>query len=117
MSIIVKFFRNANGNEPVRDWLRELDRADRKKIGDDLQTIQLGWRKGLIKEPLVKSLSDGLFEVRTNLPSHRISRVFFCLFDDFIVLLHGFIKKTQQTPSQEMTIARKRQKLVKQNIE
>jgi phage-related protein len=113
MSTLIKFFRSATGNEPVREWLKSLEKLDCKSLGDDLQTVQLGWKKGLIREPLVKSLGEGLFELRTRLPSHRISRIFFCVHKEWIVLLHGFIKKTQQTPTQGLALAKKRQKLVK----
>ncbi len=68
------FYRTATGNEPVREWLKGLDVSDRKILGSDLQTIQIGWATG------------------------------------YIVLLHGFIKKTQQTPNTEKALAKKRQK-------
>ncbi len=55
----VNFYRTEASNEPVREWIKSLTPADRKIIGDDLQTIQLGWDKGLIREPLVKSLGTG----------------------------------------------------------
>lgn len=106
----VYFYQTDTGNEPVREWLKELDRADRKTIGDDLQTVQLGWKIGLVSEPLVKGLGTGLFEVRTTLPSHRIARIFFCIIEGKIVLLHGIIKKTKKTPEAELALARKRQK-------
>ncbi len=111
----VYFYRTDADNEPVREWLKELDRTDRKIIGDDLQTVQLGWKLGLIDEPLVKSFGAGLFEVRTSLPSHRIARIFFCVSDGKIVLLHGIIKKTKKTPNEELALARKRQKSLTRN--
>lgn len=111
--IQARFYCTDAGNEPVREWLIELDRAERKIIGDDIQTVQLGWESGLVGEPLVKSLGAGLFEVRSSLPSHRIARVFFCIFDRKIVLLHGFIKKTKQTPGKELELAKKRKKSLK----
>ena len=107
------FYKTEAGNEPVKDWLKELNREDRKVIGDDLQTIQMGWTLGVIGEPLVKSFGGGLFELRSSLFSNRISRVFFCLHEAFIVLLHGFIKKTQKTPAAELDLAKTRQKTLK----
>jgi phage-related protein len=104
------FYHTDADNEPVREWLKALDRVDRKVIGDDLQTVQLGWQAGLIGEPLVKSLGSGLFEVRTSLLNHRIARVFFCTYESRMVLLHAFIKKTRKTPEAELILARKRQK-------
>lgn len=110
----VVFFKTEMGNEPVREWLKSLNILERKIIGEDLQTIQLGWRSGLVKEPLVKNLGAGLFEMRTILSSsHRIARIFFCLYEQNIVLLHALIKKTQKKPMNELTLARKRLKLLK----
>ena len=110
--ITINFYRSANGNEPVREWLKALTKSDRKVVGDDLQTVQLGWQKGIIKEPLVKSFGNGLFEVRTPLTTRRIARILFCVEGNIIVLLHGFIKKTKKTPSPDLALAKKRQKLV-----
>ncbi len=109
----VYFYRTEVGNEPVREWLKTLNRDDRKLIGDDLQTVQLGWNTGVIGEPLVKSFGAGLFEVRSTLPSKRIARIFFCVYQDKIVLLHAFIKKTEKTPDTERELAKKRQKSFK----
>lgn len=109
----VRFYKTDAGNEPVREWLKALDSKDRKEIGGDLQEVQLGWNLGVVGEPLVKSLGSGLFEIRSTLPSKRISRVFFCLCEQKIVLLHGIIKKTEHTPPPELAIARKRQKSLK----
>ena len=62
--------------------------------------------------PTVRRLSDGIFELRSELPN-RISRILFVYFDEEIVLLHGFIKKTQQTPKQDFETALKRFKELK----
>src|SRR3954469_17432962 len=64
----VRFFRTAAGREPVLDWLRGLDREDRRTIGVDLMRVQFGWPIGM---PLVRSLKNGLWEVRSNLASQR----------------------------------------------
>jgi hypothetical protein len=61
----VRFYRSSAGREPVLDWLRSLDRDDRRTIGLDLMRVQFGWPIGM---PLVKSLKDGLWEVRSSPP-------------------------------------------------
>jgi len=94
------------GNEPVREWLKELPENERKQVGSDIKAVQFGWPLGL---PLVDSLGDGLWEVRSRLPS-RIARTIFFVRDDTILLLHSFIKKTRTTPSQELDIARRRKR-------
>jgi Phage-related protein len=104
--IPVDFYQEESGNEPVREWLLEMSDKDRKIIGKDIRTVQIDWPVG---SPLVKPLGAGLWEIRSKL-ENRISRVFFIFHDSRIILLHGFIKKTQQTPPQEITLAKKRAK-------
>ena len=100
----VVFYRTAAGSEPVRDWLQSLDKGDRKALGEDIKTVQFGWPLG---KPVVRPLGDGLYEVRVNLQD-RIARVVFLADTGVMVLLHGFIKKTQKTPADELDLARKR---------
>lgn len=104
------FYKSARGKEPVRDWLKTLDAADRLAIGQDLMRVQWRWPVGM---PLCRPMSQGLWEVRTDLPSNRIARVFLCLDEGVLVALHAFIKKTQKTPDDELALARKRQKELK----
>ena len=70
--IPVRFYRTEAGGAPVLDWLRGLDKDDRHAIGLDLMRVQFGWPIG---RPLVGSLKDGLWEVRSTLPSQRIARL------------------------------------------
>ena len=103
----VIFYATSAGREPVREWLRALDRDDRREIGADVLAVQQGWPLWL---PLCRSLGNGLWEVRSSLPSHRIARLIFAIDDNTIVLLNGFIKKTQKTPAAEIELALKRLK-------
>jgi phage-related protein len=103
-------YRNSSGTEPVRDWLKALDVADRLAIGQDLMRAQWRWPVGM---PLCRPMGQGLWEVRTELPSSRIARVLLCLDHGVLVALHAFIKKTQKTPADELALARKRQKELK----
>jgi phage-related protein len=107
--IKARFYRSDNGNEPVRDWLLSLSSEDRKTIGDDIRTAEFGWPVGM---PICRAISGrkGLWEIRTRLSGGRIARVFFCIADGLMILLHGFIKKTQKTPGKELDIATKRMK-------
>lgn len=105
--IPVVFYSTRAGKEVVRDWLRELDEGDRNAIGQDMMRVQYRWPVGM---PLCRSLGDGLWEVRCDLPSNRIARVLFCIAEDKIVALHGFIKKTQKTPDADLALARKRKR-------
>ena len=88
---------------------RGLDKDDRRVIGLDLMRVQFGWPIG---RPLVGSLKDGLWEVRSSLPSQRIARLILCFHASVLVVLHGFIKKTQKTPADDLALAKRRMKEV-----
>ncbi len=102
----IRFFRTAEGREPVREWLKRLPAEERKAIGDDLRTMQIGWPLGM---PLVRNLENGIWEVRTRLPT-RNARVLLAMFEGEAVLLHRFIKKSQATPLQDLRLARRRRR-------
>jgi phage-related protein len=102
----VVFFKTDTGNEPVREWLKELSKEDCKVIGMDILTVQYAWPVG---KPLVDNLGDGIWEVRSRL-DNRIARTLFSVVDQEIALLHGFIKKQQKAPHDELELAKKRRK-------
>src|ERR1041384_8124794 len=103
----VVFYRTRAGTEVVRNWLRGLNGSDRNAIGQDLMRVQYRWPVGM---PLCRPLGQGLWEVRSDLPSNRIARVLFSIEQGRIAALHGFIKKTQKTPAEDLALARKRKK-------
>ena len=91
--IPLAFWKSAAGREPVRDWLNELPREDKRIIGRDIAQVQFGWPMGL---PLCRPLSGGLWEVRSALPSKREARVFFGFHDGMLIALHAIIKKSRK---------------------
>lgn len=107
--IAVGFYRSPSGQEPVRDWLRELSRKDRLTIGTDIKTVEYGWPIGM---PTCRPLSGGLWEVRSDLSHGRIARVIFMIDDARMILLVAFIKKTQKTPDDQLQLARSRKREV-----
>ena len=100
-----RFYRSDSGREPVREWLKGLKPEDRKAIGEDIKDVEFSWPIGL---PLVGSLGRELWEVRSSLPRGRVARVLFCIEPGCMVLLHGFIKKTQKTQQRDIDLALKR---------
>src|SRR6185312_5876066 len=102
--ISVAFFANDLGTEPVRVWLKGLDKADRFKIGEYMLAVEKDWPVGM---PVCRPLGQGLYEVRIPLKD-RIGRVMFAIEGRYMVVLHGFIKKSQATPKADLELARKR---------
>jgi phage-related protein len=104
-TIIVNFYKSEKGNEPVREWLKSLSKEDKTIIGEDIKTVEYGWPLGM---PLVRKMDKNLWEVRIDLTKNEIARILFTVSGDIMVLLHGFIKKSQQTPTKDLKIAKER---------
>lgn len=95
----------------MRKWLKELDTEDRRIIGRDIQTVEFGWP---ISMPTCRPLGEGLFEVRSSITHKRIARVLFCIHRRNMMLLHGFVKKTQTTPDTDINTAPVRKREIEQ---
>lgn len=76
-------------------------------LGSDLLAAQWKWPVGM---PLCRPMGGGLYEIRTTLPSRRIVRTLLIYWQQQLVALHAFIKKTETTPEADLQLARKRQK-------
>lgn len=105
-TLCVEFYRELNGKEPVRTWLQSLDKSIKIILGEDISKVQFRWPLGM---PLVRSLGGGIHELRSNIPN-GIIRILFIVVDKTMILLHGFIKKTQKLPLQDFNIAKERAK-------
>ena len=104
---LVVFYRTPGGREVVREWLKSLDAPARRAIGQDLMRAQFRWPVGM---PLCRHLGDGLWEVRCDVPGGRIARMLFFIQSERMVIVHGFVKKTQQTPAADLALARRRRR-------
>jgi len=102
----VHFYKTEMGSEPVRDWLLGLPKVDRMTIGFDIATVQFGWPLGM---PLARHIDGDLWEIRSSLEG-RIARTLFVIYRGHVILLHGFIKKSQKTPREDLLVARSRLK-------
>lgn len=58
--------------------------------------------------PVCRPLSKGLYEIRSSLPSNKIARIIFCFHEEKMVLLHGFIKKADKIPQNDLKLALER---------
>ena len=104
-TLTVRFYQSDSGREPVKEWLKALSREDMKMIGEDIKTVEFGWPLGM---PLVRKMDKNLWEIRLDITNREIARIFFTVRDSLMILLHGFKKKSQQTPLNELNIAKER---------
>jgi len=100
------FYCSESGSEPVKEVLLKLDKADRRIVGTDVKDVEFAWPIGM---PLCRKIAN-LWEVRSNLPKGRIFRILFGVDGQIMVLLHGFMKKSQSTPKKEIDTATARWK-------
>lgn len=105
MTYCIEFYNSAVLAE-IEGWPAGIN-ASFTRIAE--QMVESGPNLGL---PYTRAFGEGLFEIRAK-GVEGIGRAFFCaLMGRRIVILHGFIKKTQQTPAKELKTARKRLKEV-----
>src|SRR5438094_10308688 len=102
----VVFYRDEEEHSPVRDFLKSLDEDAQQSIGWAIE--QLRMRNVQAREPLVRHLEDRLWELRRESRTNIYRLVYFFYSGRRIVFVHGFQKKTQKTPRQELEIARGR---------
>ena len=100
-------FFNATVQTAIQEWPTQIF-ASFVRIAEQMEVS--GPNLGL---PYTKAMGGGLFEIRAR-GSEGIGRAFFCcMWKQKIVILHGFIKKTQTTPKRELRLALIRMKEVK----
>ena len=101
MSYRIEFF-NSKVQDEILSWPTGIA-ASFAAIA--VRMVEHGSNLGM---PYTKAMGQGLFEIRAR-GVEGIGRAFFCTqVGQRIVVLHGFLKKTQQTPDQDLRIARKR---------
>ena len=103
----VVFFRTETGREPVREWLEKFGEADEQRIYAVIRAVWMDWEAALRKQR-VKKLAEDLWEIRRPMRKNRTVRVIFTRENDKMVLLHGFIKKSQRIPRKDLGLARTR---------
>jgi phage-related protein len=111
-ALAVVFYSTPAGNAPAWEWLRGLPAAHRHAIGEDLRAVQWRWPLGM---PLVRKMGKDLWELRSTIPD-GIARLFFTVWEVKIIVLHGFIKKSDKTPDHELETAQRRLKDFTRNI-
>jgi len=102
----IQYF-NARVKEEIERWPVGI-------YADFLRLVQLMERHGAdLRMPHSRAMGQGIFELRCK-GQEGIGRAFYCtMVSRQIVVLHSFIKKTQETPDRELAVARKRLKEVR----
>lgn len=101
----IVLYETEHGKNPVKDFLSGLPDKQLAKV---LRDIDLLRREGIaLSMPQARQIEGKLWELRTKFSSD-ITRIFYFVFmGNEIVLLHGFAKKTQKTPPNEIEKAKR----------
>lgn len=99
----IEFYAAADGKEIMAEFLDSLPPKHQAKAFREIDLLE---RFGSsLKEPYVKHIDGEIWELRIRFSSD-ISRIFYFTWNfNTIVLLHGFVKKTQKTPRGEIETA------------
>ena len=111
------FYKSDSGNEPVKDELLKLGRPTKTMIGEDIKFVEYNWK---VDKPFVDQLKKGngssektIYEVRSKVEDGNVKkeyRTLFFVFNDLMVLVHIFLKKSQKTPKNGIDVAWDRMK-------
>jgi phage-related protein len=102
----IVFYREERGASPVREFLQDLDEEAQASLGWAIEQLRL--RNVQAREPLVRHLEGKLWELRRESRTNIYRLIYFFASGQRIVFVHGFQKKTQKTPRQEIEIAHAR---------
>ncbi|MFN8525734.1 MAG: type II toxin-antitoxin system RelE/ParE family toxin [Chloroflexota bacterium] len=102
----VEFFVEDSGGAPVAEFLADLDAKTRSRFRWSMEQLRI--RNVSARAPLVRHVEGELWELREESRTNIYRVVYFFFTGRRIVMLHGFQKKTQQLPRQELEIARAR---------
>ena len=101
----VEFYETEKGERPSLDFINTLEVKLRAKVFRDLKLLE---EKGNeLRLPYSENLGDGIFELRTIQGNNIVRNLYFFIIGKKIIVTHGFRKKTQKTPPEEITKAKK----------
>ncbi|WP_208245535.1 type II toxin-antitoxin system RelE/ParE family toxin (plasmid) [Rhizobium sp. T1470] len=105
--IVAKFFVTDEGAEPVKEWLKSLDKADRHTVGSDIGAVEFGWPFGM---PICRPIREGVREVRSSIKDGSVeARTYFGIDNGIMLLLHGEEGKDGQRDAIKLAVKRSKE--------
>lgn len=100
----VEFYTKDTGEKPAKDFILSLDTKMKAKVLGIIDVLEEYGTQ--LREPYSKHLDDGIFEIRGKVGTDITRVLYFFYYGKRIILTNGFIKKTQQTPKNEIKLAK-----------
>lgn len=102
------YYENRKGEKPVKTFINNLSEDTKGKILARVEYLGEHWQE--LKRPYVDYLGNKIYELRIQFAKGKIRVIYAYMFKDYIVLLHGIMKKTAKVPERDKTKAIKRMK-------
>lgn len=100
------YYEDERNSRPVEEFINGLDHKTKAKVLARVTFLEERWQE--LRRPYVDTLQDGLYELRVIFSGKQVRVIYAYMFKDYIVLLHGIIKKTKEVPSEDMLKAKSR---------
>lgn len=100
------YYEDESDNRPVEEFITDLESKTRAKVLARIEFLEEHWQE--LRRPYVDSLEGGLYELRVIFAGNQVRVIYAYMFKNYIVLLHGIIKKTNEVPREDMAKAKNR---------
>lgn len=88
------YYEDEHNSRPVEEFINELEPKAKAKVLARIEFLEEHWHE--LRRPYVDSLGDGLYEIRVIFSGNQVRILYAYMFKDYIVLLHGIIKKSKE---------------------
>jgi phage-related protein len=100
------YYEDERNSRPVEEFINDLESKTKAKVLARIEFLEERWQE--LRRPYVDTLEEGLYELRIILSGNQVRVIYAYMFKDYIVLLHGIIKKTKEVPRDDMLKAKNR---------
>ncbi len=100
------YYEDERNSRPVEEFINDLESKTKAKVLARIEFLEEHWQE--LRRPYVDALQEGLYELRVIFSGNQVRVIYAYMFKDYIVLLHGIIKKTKEVPREDMLKAKNR---------
>jgi len=100
------YYEDERNSRPVEEFINHLESKTKAKVLARIEFLEERWQE--LRRPYVDTLEEGLYELRVIFSGNQVRVIYAYMFKDYIILLHGIIKKTKEVPRDDMLKAKNR---------
>jgi len=100
------YYEDLKGRKYVKEFINSFEEKTRGKILARAEFLERHWNE--IRRPIVDKIDKDLYELRVHFAWNNVRVIYAHMFKDYIVLLHGLVKKTDRLLENDILKAKKR---------